>query len=154
VILSEAGLVAYSGEWGCDDCVVADAGPVEVEVGLRQLIASPTESSKLLVMGTLVINEDAYLASIDGRRVDLTYTEFELLVFLATNPGRVFSREHLLSEVWGLGYYGGPRTVDVHVRRLRAKLGAGQEGLIETVRNVGYRFAARLPDSTAVAVLP
>jgi DNA-binding response OmpR family regulator len=75
-----------------------------------------------------------------GRVLDLTFKEFELLKFLAQHPGRVFTRAHLLQEVWGYDYFGGTRTVDVHVRRLRAKLGAEHEALIGTVRNVGYRF--------------
>ena len=72
--------------------------------------------------------------------LDLTFKEFELLKFLAQHPGRVFTRAHLLQEVWGYDYFGGTRTVDVHVRRLRAKLGSEHEALIGTVRNVGYRF--------------
>ena len=77
-----------------------------------------------------------------GQPLNLTYTEFELLKHLVSHPGRVLSREHLLSQVWGYDYYGGTRTVDVHIRRLRAKLGAEYDGHITTVRNVGYRFAA------------
>ena len=78
-----------------------------------------------------------------GRVLDLTFKEFELLKFLAQHPGRVFTRAQLLQEVWGYDYFGGTRTVDVHVRRLRAKLGAEHEALIGTVRNVGYRFVVR-----------
>jgi hypothetical protein len=83
---------------------------------------------------------ETYQASIDGQPLDLTYMEYELLKFLAASPGRVFTREILLSRVWGYEYYGGARTVDVHVRRLRAKLGEVHAGLIQTVRSVGYRF--------------
>ncbi|MGH9132431.1 MAG: winged helix-turn-helix domain-containing protein, partial [Ilumatobacteraceae bacterium] len=83
---------------------------------------------------------ETYQASIAGRPIDLTYMEYELLKFLAQNPGKVFTREMLLSRVWGYEYYGGARTVDVHVRRLRAKLGEEHAGLIQTVRSVGYRF--------------
>jgi len=91
--------------------------------------------------GGIVIDEGAYSAMLDGEPLDLTYTEFELLKYLVQHPGRVFTRETLLSDVWGYDYYGGTRTVDVHVRRLRAKLGVEHEALIGTVRNVGYRFS-------------
>ena len=90
--------------------------------------------------GDLVIDEVTYSARLRGRSLDLTFKEFELLKFLAQHPGRVFTRAHLLQEVWGYDYFGGTRTVDVHVRRLRAKLGPEHEALIGTVRNVGYRF--------------
>ena len=87
----------------------------------------------------MVIDEATYSVRLRGRILDLTYKEFELLKFLAQHPGRVFTRDQLLREVWGYDYFGGTRTVDVHVRRLRAKLG-DLESLIGTVRNVGYRF--------------
>jgi DNA-binding response OmpR family regulator len=91
-------------------------------------------------VGTLEINLATYQVAVDGRPIDFTYMEYELLKFLATHPGRVFSREALLSRVWGFDYYGGARTVDVHVRRVRAKLGTEHAGRIKTVRSVGYRF--------------
>jgi DNA-binding response OmpR family regulator len=87
----------------------------------------------------LVIDEASYAAKLSGKTLDLTFKEFELLRFFASNPSRVFTREQLLSEVWGYDYFGGTRTVDVHVRRLRAKLGE-HEQMIGTVRNVGYQF--------------
>jgi two-component system alkaline phosphatase synthesis response regulator PhoP len=90
--------------------------------------------------GPLVLEPDTYQASLNGEPLDLTYMEYELLKFLASHPGKVFSRETLLSRVWGYEYYGGARTVDVHIRRLRAKLGDAHEDLIHTVRSVGYRF--------------
>ncbi|MHB8827236.1 MAG: winged helix-turn-helix domain-containing protein, partial [Acidimicrobiales bacterium] len=90
--------------------------------------------------GGLVMNLETYQATIAGRVMDLTFMEYELLRFFATNPHRVFSRETLLSRVWGYEYYGGARTVDVHVRRLRAKLGEEHAHLIQTVRSVGYKF--------------
>ncbi|MEX0991167.1 MAG: winged helix-turn-helix domain-containing protein [Actinomycetota bacterium] len=90
-------------------------------------------------LGSLTLNTQTYRVAVDGRPMDLTYKEFELLRFLASRPGRVFTRESLLREVWGYDFYGGARTVDVHVRRLRAKLGPEHEHLIETVRGVGYR---------------
>ena len=90
--------------------------------------------------GEVVVDDATYTAKLGGRTLDLTFKEFELLKYLAQHPGRVFSRQQLLQEVWGYDYFGGTRTVDVHVRRLRAKLGPENETLIGTVRNVGYRF--------------
>ena len=95
-----------------------------------------------------MVDEATYTAKIGGRPLDLTFKEFELLKFLAQHPGRVFSRQQLLQEVWGYDYFGGTRTVDVHVRRLRAKLGPENETLIGTVRNVGYRFVLPSKDLT------
>jgi DNA-binding response OmpR family regulator len=94
----------------------------------------------LIEHGALQLNLETYQAAVGGRVLDLTYMEYELLRFLAGHPGRVFTRETLLSRVWGYEYYGGARTVDVHVRRLRAKLGEEHASLIQTVRSVGYRF--------------
>ena len=94
----------------------------------------------------LVVDDASYTAKLENRSLDLTFKEFELLKFLAQHPGRVFTRQQLLQEVWGYDYFGGTRTVDVHVRRLRAKLGVEHETLIGTVRNVGYRFVATKAD--------
>ena len=94
----------------------------------------------LVEYGPLGLNLETYQASIASRPLDLTYMEYELLKFLAQHPGKVFTREMLLSRVWGYEYYGGARTVDVHMRRLRAKLGEEHAALISTVRSVGYRF--------------
>ena len=96
--------------------------------------------SHVIRSGEVVVDDATYTAKVGGRVLDLTFKEFELLKFLAQHPGRVFSRQQLLQEVWGYDYFGGTRTVDVHVRRLRAKLGSEHEHLIGTVRNVGYRF--------------
>ena len=87
-----------------------------------------------------MLNLETYQAALDHRPLDLTYMEYELLKFFSTHPGKVFTRETLLSRVWGYDYYGGARTVDVHIRRLRAKLGEEHANLIQTVRSVGYRF--------------
>ena len=143
-ILAEGGLVAMSADWGCDDFILATAGPSEVEARLRlattrrELVSE--DDVNVVTRGELTIEEESYTAKIRGRSLDLTYKEFELLKYLAQHPGRVFSRAQLLSEVWGYDYFGGTRTVDVHVRRLRAKLGNEHEALIGTVRNVGYKF--------------
>jgi len=100
------------------------------------------EELRAPVPAGLVIDEESFQALIDGEPLDLTYTEYELLRHLVASPGRVFTREVLLDQVWGYGYYGGERTVDVHIRRLRAKLGGRHQSSIETVRNVGYRFTS------------
>lgn len=96
----------------------------------------------VVVTGTLRIDETAFTADLGGRSLDLTYREFALLKFFAMHPERVFTRDEILLAVWGDDYFGGTRTVDVHVRRLRAKLGKDLENAIHTVRNVGYRFSA------------
>ena len=145
VIVTEGGLAAISAEWGVDDVILNTAGPAEVEARLRlatgrRSIAAAAEVPDEIRSGELAIDEATYSARLRGRVLDLTFKEFELLKFLAQHPGRVFTRAHLLQEVWGYDYFGGTRTVDVHVRRLRAKLGPEHEALIGTVRNVGYRF--------------
>jgi len=141
-IVTEGGMVAIGPEWGVSDVVLASAGPAEVHARLRLLAARTSNSanSGLISLGDLTIEEDTYTARLRGRPLELTYKEFELLKFLAQHPGRVFTREQLVTEVWGYDFFGGTRTVDVHVRRLRAKLGAEHEALIGTVRNVGYKM--------------
>lgn len=126
-----------------DDFCVTPFHPRELERRLTHATwsAGGTESAaELIEYESLVLNVETYQAAIDGRQLDLTYMEYELLRFLASNPGKVFSREVLLSQVWGYDYFGGARTVDVHVRRLRAKLGEDKASLIQTVRSVGYSF--------------
>ncbi|WP_165990214.1 response regulator transcription factor [Streptomyces sp. YIM 98790] len=148
LIVTEGGLAAVTADWGVDDVVLDTAGPAEVEarlrlaVGRQQLVAD--DSPMEIRNGDLVVDEATYSAKLRGRVLDLTFKEFELLKYLAQHPGRVFTRAQLLQEVWGYDYFGGTRTVDVHVRRLRAKLGPEHEALIGTVRNVGYRFV--VPD--------
>ena len=145
LVTTEGGLTAVSAEWGVDDVLLDTAGPAEVEARLRlsigRLATAPgDEDPTEIKRGDVTIDEATYTAKVRGRALDLTFKEFELLKYLAQHPGRVFTRAQLLQEVWGYDYYGGTRTVDVHVRRLRAKLGAEHEALIGTVRNVGYRF--------------
>jgi DNA-binding response OmpR family regulator len=155
-VVTEAGLIALNADWGVDDIVLASSGPAEVEARLRLTVGRLTSSTAgdggLIRAGELTIDPDTYAAKLKGRPLDLTYKEFELLKFLAQHPGRVFTRDQLLREVWGYDYFGGTRTVDVHVRRLRAKLGSEYESMIGTVRQVGYKFvvpsARPLPDST------
>jgi DNA-binding response OmpR family regulator len=141
LVITEGGLAAVSPDWGVDDVILETAGPAEVDARIRLTagrLAHTVPSNTIRAAG-VVIDEASYSAKVHGKPLDLTYKEFELLRFLAAHPSRVFTREQLLSEVWGYDYFGGTRTVDVHVRRLRAKLG-DQESLIGTVRNVGYRF--------------
>lgn len=141
VVVTESGMPAINAEWGVDDVVLANAGPGEVDARIRLLTTRSTEDEGpgMISASGVTIDESSYQAKANGRALDLTFKEFELLRFLAGHPQRVFTREQLLSEVWGYDYFGGTRTVDVHVRRLRAKLG-DMESLIGTVRNVGYRF--------------
>ncbi|GAA0301669.1 two-component system response regulator GlnR [Streptomyces polychromogenes] len=144
LVVTEGGLAAVTADWGIDDVLLDTAGPAEVEARLRlatgrQQLGSD-DSPMEIRNGDLSVDEATYSARLKGRVLDLTFKEFELLKYLAQHPGRVFTRAQLLQEVWGYDYFGGTRTVDVHVRRLRAKLGPEHESLIGTVRNVGYRF--------------
>lgn len=141
LVVTEGGLTAVSTDWGVDDVILASAGPAEVDARVRLAIGrvSQEQASTRIQTSGITIDEASYSAKVHGKALDLTYKEFQLLHFFATHPSRVFTREQLLSEVWGYDYFGGTRTVDVHVRRLRAKLG-DLEQLIGTVRNVGYRF--------------
>ncbi|MGB3413310.1 MAG: response regulator transcription factor [Microbacteriaceae bacterium] len=141
LVVTEGGLSAIHADWKVADIVLSTAGPAETDARIRLAIDTNQagQGGTRIQTSGLVIDEASYSAKLFGRPLDLTYKEFELLRFLASHPGRVFSREQLLSEVWGYDYFGGTRTVDVHIRRLRAKLGE-LEQLIGTVRNVGYRF--------------
>ena len=125
-----------------DDFVVTPSRSSELDARLKHLFFRTGRGTRpeLIEYGPLVLNLETYQAAIGGRPLDLTYMEYELLKFLASHPGKVFTRETLLSRVWGYDYYGGARTVDVHIRRLRAKLGEEHANLISTVRSVGYRF--------------
>ena len=141
VVMNDGGLAAITAAWGARDLMLNLAGPAEIEARIR-LALEPQDArpSERIHSAHLAIDEASYSAKLSGKVLDLTFKEFELLKFLALHPSRVFTREQLLSEVWGYDYFGGTRTVDVHVRRLRAKLGE-HEQMIGTVRNVGYRFA-------------
>lgn len=141
VVVTEGGLAAMSSEWGADDIVLDTAGPGEVDARIRLALSREKGESndELITSAGVVIDESSYSARVDGRPMDLTLIEFELLKYLMQHPGRVFSRAQLLSEVWGYGYAGETRTVDVHIRRIRAKLG-DRNGLIGTEYGRGYRF--------------
>jgi len=125
-----------------DDFCVGPIDARELEARIKHLFWRTGTGTRpeLIEYGELMLNLETYQAAIDGRPLDLTFMEYELLKFLATHPGKVFTRETLLSRVWGYEYYGGARTVDVHIRRLRAKLTEEHAHLIQTVRSVGYRF--------------
>jgi DNA-binding response OmpR family regulator len=155
LVTTEGGLAAVSADWGVDDVVLASAGPAEVEARLRlsigRLQGEADDEATEIRAGDVVIDETTYSARVRGQQLDLTYKEFELLKYLAQHPGRVFTRAQLLQEVWGYDYFGGTRTVDVHVRRLRAKLGPELDQHIGTVRNVGYRFVAPRVETSAPA---
>jgi DNA-binding response OmpR family regulator len=152
LVITEGGLVAVSHDWGMDDVVLTTIGPGELEARMKLATGrlhaeqdADDPDAHVIRSGDVLVDEATYTAKLGSRTLDLTFKEFELLKYLAQHPGRVFSRQQLLQEVWGYDYFGGTRTVDVHVRRLRAKLGPEHETLIGTVRNVGYRFV--LPTS-------
>jgi DNA-binding response OmpR family regulator len=146
-ITTEGGLTAFNADWGIDDVILDTAGPAEVDARIRialgkhaiELVASDPHAGEIRT-GDVTIDEGTYTARLKGNVLDLTFKEFELLKYLAQHPGRVFTRAQLLQEIWGYDYFGGTRTVDVHIRRLRSKLGPEFEAIIGTVRNVGYRF--------------
>ena len=137
-------------ETGADDFIVTTASSSEISARLAAAArrSGHGDEASVLKVGDLTVNPDNYQVYVRGQPLDLTYKEFELLKFLAQRPGRVCDRDLLLREVWGYDYYGGTRTVDVHIRRLRAKLGAEHETLIETIRNVGYRLVPRPRERT------
>jgi len=125
-----------------DDLLYPGAPASELRLRLAMVrTRAGTGDGSVIRLASLALDADTYRVTADGRPLDLTFKEFELLRFLASHPGRVYTRPALLREVWGYDFYGGTRTVDVHVRRLRAKLGPEHEHLIETVRGVGYRAA-------------
>ena len=127
-----------------DDFVTFPAAPDELAARIRRAARRKTggDNSNLIRCGDLTIDQASYRVFVGNRPVDLTYKEYELLRFLASNQDKVCTRETLLSRVWGYDFYGGARTVDVHIRRLRSKIEDRDHTLIETVRNVGYRFRA------------
>ena len=147
-ILDQDSVTRFRLESGADDFLLTRSGAEEISARLA-LVARRTgrgEEDAVLRVGDVTINPENYQVYLRRRPLDLTYKEFELLKFLAQRPGRVCDRDLLLREVWGYDYYGGTRTVDVHIRRLRAKLGPEHEALIETIRNVGYRLVSRPRD--------
>lgn len=145
VVVDKDSITRFRFEMGADDFIMTTASSGEISARIANLArrSGLGESPSVLKVGDLTVNPENYQVYVHGRPLDLTFKEFELLKFLAQRPGRVCDRDLLLREVWGYDYYGGTRTVDVHIRRLRAKLGAEHETLIETIRNVGYRLVPR-----------
>jgi DNA-binding response OmpR family regulator len=146
-ITTEGGLSAFNADWGISDVILDTAGPAEVDARIRIVLGKQAAAdlhndphSGEIRSGDVSIDESTYTARLKGEVLDLTFKEFELLKYLTQHPGRVFTRAQLLQEIWGYDYFGGTRTVDVHIRRLRSKLGPEFEAIIGTVRNVGYRF--------------
>lgn len=135
--------------WGADDFVVVPGAEGELAVRIRLLFwtQSRIREEGAITFEGLTVDFANYEVRVDGRPLELTFKEFELIKYLVTNRARVHTRESLLARVWGYDYFGGTRTVDVHVRRVRAKLGSEYEDVIQTVRGVGYRFCA--PDRSA-----
>ncbi|MFC1874845.1 DNA-binding response regulator [Chloroflexota bacterium] len=136
-------LAAIEGDPGVDDFITSPYDSRELAIRIRRLLArraSNRDSSELIECDGLVIDRDKCEVTVGGRMVELTFREYELLCFLTSNRGRVYTREALLDRVWGYDYYGGDRTVDVHIRRLRSKIEDATHTFIETVRNIGYRF--------------
>ena len=127
---------------GAEDFVVSPPDPAELVLRAEQALARARsdDDNDVIRAGSLVINPSTYEVSLRGKPVNLRFKEYELLRLLATNPGRVYSREALLSNIWGYDYFGGTRTVDVHIRRLRSKIEDADHPYIETIWNVGYRF--------------
>ena len=141
VVLLDGDLTSFDWSSGPADFLTDRCTARELDARLRRVVApAETESSEVIKRGEISINRERFEVKVRGETLDLTFKEFELIAYLAQRPGRVCSRSALLSEVWGYDFFGGTRTVDVHVRRLRAKLGH-EAHMIETVRNVGYRFA-------------
>ncbi|MBA3432312.1 MAG: response regulator transcription factor [Actinobacteria bacterium] len=148
IVVNDETVGRFRFEIGADDFLLQEAQQGEISARLSFALrrSGRAEDAGVIKVGELTVNPDNYQTYVRGRPLDLTYKEFELLKFLAQRPGRVCGRDLLLREVWGYDYYGGTRTVDVHIRRLRAKLGGDHEALIETIRNVGYRLVPRPRD--------
>ncbi len=137
-------ITSYDPSLNPDEMLISPVSEAEFTVRVEQAIfrVSGPSGPKLLKVGDLSIDQERYDVTVSGRRVALTYKEFQLLVLLASNPGRVYTREALLSQIWGYDYLGGTRTVDVHIRRLRSKVESPGHSFVETIWNVGYRFKA------------
>jgi len=143
-IVSRAALASHASELKtlpCDDFILEPCDRQELLLRIRKIIVDESRTvDQQLVSGDLVINLTQAVAFISGRAVELTFREYELLRFLASHPGRMYSRDALLNHVWGYDYFGGDRTVDVHIRRLRSKIEDAEHSFFDTVRNMGYRF--------------
>ncbi len=142
LVMDEAGIGQYDPAINPDDFIMAPLGPAELVARVAQIVyrRDGRGGEQLIRVGELTIDLQSYEVTMAGRRIQLTYKEFQLLTLLASNPGRVYTREALLNQVWGYDYLGGTRTVDVHIRRLRSKLEDPDHLFVETIWNVGYRF--------------
>ena len=162
VVLTDGGFTAAQETWNVTDIVSSNAQPAEIEARLRLAstrATAPTELEEtgqpkttsagepITRYGRLTVNHESFTVTVGSRNINLTYREFELLYHLVTHPNRAFTRAQLVTHVWGDAYLGGTRTVDVHVRRLRAKLGPEFAHTISTVRNVGYMFSSDDPEA-------
>lgn len=143
-ILPEDGMRLLDNLSGIGDFIITPFNGVELVARLKALLKKviPTDSKNLIKVGDLIIDVNKYEVTLNGSKVELTFKEYELLKFLASNRGRVYSRDQLLDKIWGYDYYGGTRTVDVHIRRLRSKIEDRKHTFIETIRNIGYKFIA------------
>ncbi len=143
-LLPEGGMQALDSIPGTGDFIFEPFNPPELIVRVKALLKKviPTDSKDAINAGDLVIDVSKYEVTVNGSKIELTFKEYELLKFLASNKGRVYSRDQLLDKIWGYDYYGGTRTVDVHIRRLRSKIEDRRHTFIETIRNIGYKFIA------------
>ncbi|MBI2869676.1 MAG: response regulator transcription factor [Chloroflexi bacterium] len=139
IALVDRGSIARLAELNVDDFALLPGDADELAARIKRLLKE-TARGQVITCGDLLVDRDKSEVSLKGKAIDLTFREFQLLFFLASNPGRVFSRDFLLDKVWGYDYFGGDRTVDVHIRRLRSKIEDPTHSFIETVRNIGYRF--------------
>lgn len=143
-ILPEDGLRLLDSLPGLEDFIVTPFNGAELAARVKAILKKviPTDSDDIIKIGDLVIDVNRYEVLLNASKIELTFKEYELLKFLASNKGRVYSRDQLLDKIWGYDYYGGTRTVDVHIRRLRSKIEDRKHTFIETVRNIGYKFIA------------
>ena len=151
LLVTEHQLKTLQFSWGVDDYLTLPLSAIRLAQRVRFVLwkLNKVEVKNGLKLGELAVDFERYEVHLNGEPVDLTYKEFELLKFLAMHPGKVLSREVLLDKVWGYDFYGGTRTVDVHIRRLRAKIEIRGREYIQTIRNVGYKFLAEAQDRPA-----
>ncbi len=144
-LVPAAALDGVDGRLECDDFILSPTDGRELNLRINRLVRRrrETEGHQQIKRNGLTIDLDTCEVTVDGRLIELTFKEYELLKLMAGSPGRVYTREALLDKVWGYDYFGGDRTVDVHVRRLRSKIEDAEHTFIETVRNIGYRFKAQ-----------
>lgn len=139
LIIHEKSIADLKVDWFFDDFIIFPFSKEELSARINKILFQKGIAEDSVAIGRLLINFKEYTVRMDNEKLDLTYKEFELLRMLVQNKGEVFSRKDLLNKIWGMEYIGGTRTVDVHIRRLRGKLGDEFNSIIETVRNVGYR---------------